>query len=134
MQALHGGLQGIGQVWNGLQGVVDQVDDNFGIGLRSEDVAKALQLFTQLFVVLDDAVMHHSQFMAREVRVGVAFGRRAVGSPTGVGDAQLASQWLGGNSSFQLTDLTDTAPALQLTVLGEDSQAGAVVPAVLKAL
>ncbi|MNH04554.1 hypothetical protein D3C79_638530 [compost metagenome] len=134
MQALHRSLQGIGQVRNALQGVVDQVDDDFGIGLRSEDIAKALQLFAQFFVVLDDAVVHHGHFIAREVRVGVALGRRTVGGPASVGDAQLAGQWLDGNSGFQFTDLADTATALQFTVLGEDGQAGAVVPAVLKTL
>ncbi len=33
MQALYRGLQGISQVRNAFQGVVDQVDDDFGIGL-----------------------------------------------------------------------------------------------------
>ncbi len=77
VQALHRRLKGVGQVWNALQGVVDQVDDDFGIGLRSEDIAQALQLFAQLLVVLDDAVVHHGHVIAREVRVGVAFSRRA---------------------------------------------------------
>ncbi|MNM97656.1 hypothetical protein D3C81_1101670 [compost metagenome] len=134
MQALDCGLERVGQVWNSLERVVDQVDDDFGIGLRREHVAQVFELFTQLFVVLDDAVVHNRHITAREVWVSVAFGRRAMSSPTGVGDTQLADERLSSNGGFQLADLTDTAATLQFTLLAVNGQAGTVVPAVFEAL
>ncbi|MNZ99816.1 hypothetical protein D3C78_1191550 [compost metagenome] len=118
MQLLDCGLQGIGQVRNGLQGVMQQVDDDFGVGLRAEYITQALKLFTQLFMVLDDAVMHHRQLVTGEMRVGIAFCWRTVGGPTSVSDTQLAGQRIGGNSGFQLTNLTDAATTLQGSLLG----------------
>ena len=85
MQFLDRGLEGGGQVAVILELVVEQVGDHFGVGVRGEDVAQALELFTQHFMVFDDAVVHHRQ-VAREVRVSVTLARSTVGGPTGVGD------------------------------------------------
>ncbi|MNJ69087.1 hypothetical protein D3C77_653940 [compost metagenome] len=86
MQLLDCSLQGVGQVRDGFQGVVQQVDDDFGVRLRAEQIAQPLELFAQLFVVLDDAVVHHRQILAREMRVSVMLGWRTMGCPTGVGN------------------------------------------------
>ena len=64
-------------------------------------------------MVLDDAVVHHRQFVAGEMRVGVAFGWRAVGRPAGMGDAQAAEQRRTGQAFLQAGDLADPAAALQ---------------------
>ncbi|MNY62550.1 hypothetical protein D3C86_1993820 [compost metagenome] len=65
--------------------MLEQVDDDFGVGIGAELVAQVLELRAQLLVVFDDAVVHHRQLVAREMRVGVALARRAVGGPAGVG-------------------------------------------------
>ena len=85
VQLFDRGLEGGGQVAVVLELVVEQVGDHFGVGVRGEDVAQALELFTQHFMVFDDAVVHHRQ-VAREVRVSVTLARSTVGGPTGVGD------------------------------------------------
>jgi len=64
-------------------------------------------------VVLDDAVVHHGQIIAGEMRVGVALARRAVGGPAGVRDAQTTGQLRLGLRLFQLGDLAGAAQALQ---------------------
>ncbi|MNG91281.1 hypothetical protein D3C79_501880 [compost metagenome] len=134
VQALDRSLEGIGQVRDGLEGVLDQVDDNFGIGLRGEHIAEVLELFAQLLVVLDDAVVHDRNFVSGEMRVSIRFARRAVGSPARVGDAQLAGDRFGSDGGFQLGDLANAAAALQRALLGVDGQTGAVVATVLEAL
>ena len=52
--------------------VVDQFDDTFGIGLRVEPVAVSLQLIADLFIILDDAVVHaDDRIVIRVVRMGI---------------------------------------------------------------
>ena len=41
--------------------MVDQVRDDFGVGLRLELVAERAQALALLLVVLDDAVVHQRQ-------------------------------------------------------------------------
>lgn len=134
VQAFDRYLEGVGQIWRALEGVVNQVDDHFGVGLRNKRVAQRFELFTQGFVVFDDAVVHHCHFVAGEMRVSIGLGRCTVGSPAGVGDAQLARQRLGGNSGFQFADLADPATTLKGTVLGIDGQPCAVIATVFQAL
>src|SRR5690606_18552368 len=89
MQLAEGGAEGAQQVGLLLIVVGQQVGDHFGIGFGSKDVAEICELFTQGAVVFDDAVMDDGQAF-RNMRVGVVLGRFAVGSPAGVGDAQMA--------------------------------------------
>ena len=56
LQAAHGLLHRLEQIAR-VQ-MVDQVRDHLGVGLAFEHVARALQFLAQLFVVLDDAVVH----------------------------------------------------------------------------
>ena len=70
---------------------LEQVDDGLGIGLAVEDVAVGDQLLAQGEVVFDDAVVHDGEApVVRQMRVRVAVGRRAVGSPARVADADHA--------------------------------------------
>ena len=71
---------------------VDQVRDDLGVGLRLEHVTLGFQARAQLFVVLDDAVVHHRDFVAAEYRVRVDRDRRAVGGPARVADAGRAGE------------------------------------------
>jgi hypothetical protein len=64
-----------------------QVGDDLGVGLGGELDAGGLALGAQRGEVLDDAVVddRHGR-LRRDVRVGVAVGRAAVGGPAGVPD------------------------------------------------
>ncbi len=66
--------------------------DHFGIGLRNEGVALLAQFVAQAFVVLDDAVVHDGDGVARKDRMGVVSHGRAVGRPAGVGDAGVGGE------------------------------------------
>ena len=72
---------------------VDELGDGFGVGFGGEFLAVALQLGAQLGVVFDDAVMDDGDARGA-VRVGVAFGGRAMGGPARVADAGGAGERL----------------------------------------
>ena len=91
VQFFDSGLEGHGQIGQILEFVVQQVGDDFGVGVRGEHVTQGFELFAQGFVVLDDAVVHHRQITG-EMRVSVALARRTVSGPAGVGDAQATDQ------------------------------------------
>ena len=78
--------------------VVDGVGDDFGVGLRFKRIAQALQAAALGFKVFNDAVVHHGDCAARNMRMGVGLGYAAVGCPAGVSDADVAEQafFLGG--------------------------------------
>jgi hypothetical protein len=52
------------------QGLVDQVREDFGIGLRAEVSSRCRQLLAQQGVVLYDSVVHH-RHRARLVGMGI---------------------------------------------------------------
>ena len=133
MQFLHRSLEGGRKVRLFLELVRQQMGDDLGVGVRAERITQGFQLFAQGLVVLDDAVVHHRDVTGK-MRVGVAFARRAMGRPTGVGNTETAGQRVFGQRSFQLADLARTAHALQGFVVGVNRHTGAVVAAVFEAL
>ena len=71
--------------------VVEQLCDNFGIGLRAEYHAVCLQFFLERDIILNDAVVHHGDAVAHaRMRVRVDVVRCAVCCPAGVSDAERA--------------------------------------------
>ena len=64
----------------------DQMGDDFGVGLALELAPVGDQLVAQRLEVLDDAVVDQ-RHRPDDVRMGVVDGRRAVGRPARVGDA-----------------------------------------------
>ena len=78
--------------------MVDGVGNDFGVGLRFKRIAQALQAAALGFKVFNDAVVHHRNRAARNMRMGVGLGYAAVGCPAGVPDADVAEQafFLGG--------------------------------------
>src|SRR5690606_33691179 len=97
LEPASGLLYGFEQV-AGVQ-VVDQMCDDFGIGLAFKNVAGVLQLCAQLIVVLDNAVVNkrnlgHAFALAGKMRMGIMGGRRPVRCPAGVGDTGVALQVL----------------------------------------
>ncbi|MNT26274.1 hypothetical protein D3C72_1618360 [compost metagenome] len=112
--------------------MVQQVGDDLGVGLALEDAALGFQLSLQLGEVLDDAVMDQAD-AAGLVRVGVGGGRRAVGGPAGVADADGPGQRVGGQHGLQLADLALGAAAFDAAV-DDGGDAGGVIAAVLQPL
>ena len=66
---------------------MQQVHDDFGVGIRDEYVTHLLELSPQRLVVLDDAVVHHGQIITGEMRMGIALAGRAMGCPAGMRNA-----------------------------------------------
>ena len=64
----------------------DQMGDDLAVGLALELAPVGDQLVAQRLEILDDAVVDQ-RHRPDDVRMGVADGRRAVGRPAGVGDA-----------------------------------------------
>jgi hypothetical protein len=71
---------------------VDQVRDDLGVRLSVEFVVRVRQLPAQRLVILDDAVVHERDLVAREDRMRVAGGRRAMRRPARVRDAGAAGE------------------------------------------
>ncbi len=71
--------------------LIDQMRDHLGVGVGFKMVTGGNQRLFQFPVILDDAVMHHRYRLIADMRVGVALAGFAVGSPTGMGDAQWAA-------------------------------------------
>ena len=86
---------------------VHQVGNDLGVSLTGKHIAARLQCCAQLFVVFDDAVVHHCHAPGRagrgrrttsamaEMGVRVGHGRRAVRGPAGVRDAGGAFKVVG---------------------------------------
>ena len=91
---------------------VNQVGDDFGVGLALKHVAFGLEHGPQFVVVFNDAVVHERDTAGfaggvqagavAEVRVRVVHGRCAVGGPTRVGNADQAFQVSGLHLFHQL--------------------------------
>ena len=90
----------------------DQVRDDFGIGVRIENIALGAQPRAQDFVVLDDAVVHDGE-AARNVRMRVALAGNAVRRPARVRDTGCARGAGLVDLSGQFGDAANGAQALQ---------------------
>ena len=112
--------------------MVDAVRDHLGVGLGGELVTAPLELVAQLLVVLDDAVVDDRQAVERDMRMGVALARDAVGGPAGVGDADLAAGGRLLEGLLEHPHLADRAQAGEVLRAVQDRQAGRVVAAVLQ--
>jgi hypothetical protein len=110
---------------------VDEVRDDFRIGLGGELVSLAAKHATHLVVVLDDPVVHDGDSTAH-VRVGIGFGGLAVRGPSRVGDADVAVQAVRAHEPLERCHAPGAPQALQLAVHHGD--AGRVVAAILEAL
>lgn len=82
--------------------------------------------------VLDDAVVHDGDAID-EMRMGVAFGRRAMRCPAGMGDADHAVERLFGKTLLQVEQLAFGAATGELAV-DDGGDAGGIVAAIFKAL
>ena len=98
MQTGRRGLHGFEKI--AAVETVHQVSNDLGVGLAGKYIALGLQLGTQGFVVLDDAVVHQGHACRcigighggdagamAEMGMGIAHRRLAVGGPAGMGNA-----------------------------------------------
>ena len=115
------------QVRHGLQGVIEQMRDGLGVGIRDEDVAQSGKHPPQFGIVLDDAVMNHRQ-PPRDMRMGIALRRHTMGGPARVGDAGTCREalYLGGKLGHPAV----AAQAYQARI--EQRQSGRIVAAVFQ--
>ena len=113
--------------------MVNAMGDDFGIRLGGEFVAEIDEPGAQRLVVLDDAVVHDGDAVARYVRMSVAGGRQAVGRPPGVRDADMPRDRLGVQAVLQHLHLAESATARQLMVGAEHRDPRGVVTAIFEA-
>ncbi len=81
-----------------------ELGHDFRIGLRGEGCAVGDQFVLELGKILDDAVVNDGNAIG-EMRMGIGFGRRAMGRPAGVGNADRAGQRLAAQLYSRLTSL-----------------------------
>ena len=112
--------------------VVNEMGDNFRVGLGFELVTQFFQPVALLFVIFDNAVVHHAHQAARDVRMGIGFGNTAVRGPTRVADSHEPVEILGLRGGFHFRHTAHAAHALDGAV--EHRHAGRVVTAILQAL
>ena len=116
-------------------GVLEQVHDDFRVGLRRERVARRLELVAQLAIVLDDSVQddRHLAVVTRGQRMRVQLGDAAVCRPARVPEAGGRDGGVGAGRLLQEREVSDSANVLE-AVLFQESDAGRVITPVLEAL
>ena len=65
--------------------------DDFAVGVGCEYRAFRCQARAQLFIVFDNAVVHHGNEIAAQMRVRVTFAGHAVSSPTCMCNADVTA-------------------------------------------
>src|SRR4030095_7244445 len=113
--------------------LLDQVRDDFGVGLGDETVAGGFQLALELEVVLDDAAVHDDHaVLAVAVPMRVLFRGPAVRRPARMADAEVALNGVLRQHVLEVRELARAPPNLELPVTHE-RDARRVVAAILEA-
>jgi hypothetical protein len=133
LQAQKGVPHRLGQPATRAQVLLDQVGDDFGVGLRVEAVAVGLQLDPQLAMVLHDAVVDHGHpVVARIMGMRIALGHSAVGGPARVAHGHVSTtEGAGVDQAADLADALGDHDGRGRAAL--DGHAPGVVAAVLQA-
>src|SRR5256714_2615841 len=107
--------------------LLNEVGDNFGIGFGDEFVAFSLELFFELEIIFDDAVVDDDD-LSGAVAVGmrVFFGGPAVGGPAGVADAVGAVDGRFLQGFFEIAELAGGTANFELAVLKHSGARGIV--------
>ena len=101
-----------------LIALLDQMRCHLRVRVRREHVALLLQRIAQLLVVLDDAIVHHGDFLcAAEMRVRVALRRRAMRGPSGMADAAGPLTVFGSNGRHKLGHLAQAPDRLYFSAV-----------------
>jgi hypothetical protein len=115
-----------------LQQIVDQVQNDLGIGFGLEHRPLLLERLAQFAKILDDAVMNHGDTIGG-VRMRVVLGRLAVGGPAGVADPGVALERFGIEPLFEVLQLALGAAAREAAAF-QRGDAGGIIPAIFKPL
>ena len=127
-----GGSRGFGVAVRGTCGgggvdqlLLDQMGDDFGVGLGDELVAGGGELFFEGDVVLDDAVVDDDEGAgAVAVGVGVLFRRATVGGPASVADAKGAVDGGVVEDGFEVAELAGGSAKLHAVGTAGDGDSG----------
>ncbi len=111
---------------------MNTVRDDFGVGFRSELVAAPFQVFAQLIMIFDDAVVDDRQTVERHVRVCIPFTRNTVSGPTCVCDTEVAVRRVLLERVLQHLDLADSAHALEVLRTIEHRDTSGIVAAIFE--
>jgi hypothetical protein len=100
---------------------LDQVRDDFGIGLGVELVSVRNERFLELAVVLHDAVQHERQLpvVAASEGMCVLLRHAAVGRPAGMAEPGGRLGAVQQCRCFQMREVADGADVVQLVVFAE---------------
>ena len=126
-QAGAGGTDGGDKVRGTGQILMDQVSNDFGVGVGGEFVTGGFKFSPQCFVVLDDAVMDDSQAIG-DMRVGITLTGSAMGGPTGVGNAGFTGEVLFLGFGGQISHTTGGANADQAIPIENGNASGVITP------
>lgn len=90
-----------------VENVLCQLCNTLCIGITFKDEAKLFQDLPQLFVVCNDSVVDHSEFISRvrAMRMRVSLGRSTVSSPSSVGHSSRSHKDLFHVNILQVSNL-----------------------------
>src|SRR5947207_13688374 len=94
---------------------MNEMCDDFRIGIAREGDALLFQRLAQLSEILDDAIVHHGDALGR-MWMGIVLGRLAVRGPARVTNSGIAAQWLGTQPRLQVLELAFGPAAFETTV------------------
>ncbi len=112
----------------------DEVGEDFGIGGGLEGMAVGKKLVFDDIIILDHAIVNEGDSAALVgVGVGIFVGRRSMGSPAGMSDPERAFEGVGMEEPGEAV-IDFAFPFAELEcVIGQDTDAGAVITPILEA-
>ncbi len=114
---------------------VNEVDEHLGVSVTDKGVAVGFEAGAKGFVILDDAVVNHSEpSKPRSMRVGVDVIGRPVRGPSGVSDAHGAGRNFVANKGQKVLDLSFFLFYLDGICPIKNGNTSAVVSAVFESL
>ena len=124
---------GVGQV--ALVGLLDQVGDGLGVGLRGQAMAACLELVAQVAEVLDDPVVDDRDLAgAIAMRMGIEVVRPAVRRPARVGEADRGVRRPIGDGRLEVDQLAGPLLHEQVPGVVDEGDPGRIVATVLEPL
>ncbi len=126
----HGLAHRLGQPQAGAHSFLDEMRDQFGVGLGAKLVAAPGKCGAQFDVVLDDAVMNYRDRTGL-VRMGVALRGAAVRGPSRMADSDRSRKRCAVERAAQILELADRAADFHPGAV-DRRHTGRVVAAILK--
>ena len=112
--------------------IIDEMQDDLGIGFCFENRAFFLQGLTQLAEILDDAVVNHRDVIGG-MGVRIILGRPAVGGPACMSDAGMTGERFSLQPRFKILEFAFGAAPLEMIAF-QRGDAGGIVAAIFKPL